>query len=347
MKKLLLALSTCLFLMVSTKAQDIHNTQYFATPLTLNPANTGLVQCDVRVSANFRQQWNSVSSNPYTTIIASYDMATMKGKLDNGDALGIGVVGYIDQAGAGSYTNLNIGPSIAYHKALGMEKQHTLSLGVQAVLVQKSIDFNKLTFEDQYDVATGGTPYTTGEQFGNTDLTYPDFAAGLMYSGRVSEHSTAYAGFSTYHLTTPVESFLTSGSTHKIHRRYTAYLGGSFDLNENVVLYASGMYQQQAKANETILGTAVGFVLNPGYDAEYKKGTILYLGGWYRFGDAIAPYISLSWTKFQFGLSYDVTTSNFTTATNGNGAMELSLIFNGCINERQKSPRYNFTCPKF
>lgn len=347
MKKILLSLGACLAFIATIKAQDIHSTQYFASPLTLNPANTGLVQCDLRAAINYRQQWNSVSPNPYTTIIASYDMATMKGKLGNGDALGIGVAAYYDKAGAGSYTNLTIGPSIAYHKALGSEKQHTLSLGVQGVMVQKAIDFNKLTFEDQFDVATGGTPYTTQEQFGNTDLTYPDFAAGLMYSGKVSEHATAYAGFSTYHLTAPVETFLKNGSQHKIHRRYTAYLGGSFDLNENMVLYASGLFQQQAKATETVLGAAVGFVLNPGYDAEYKKGTVIYLGGWYRFGDAIAPYVSLAWTKFQLGLSYDITTSNFTTATGGNGAMELTLIFNGCINPREKTPRYNFTCPKF
>jgi len=347
MKKILLGLGACTALITSLKAQDIHNTQYFATPLTLNPANTGLVQCDLRAAVNFRQQWSSVSANPYTTFIGSFDMATMKGKLNNGDALGIGVAAYYDKAGAGSYTNLSIGPSIAYHKALGTEKQHILSLGVQGVLVQKSIDFNSLKFEDQFDVATGGTPYATGENFGNTDLTYPDFAAGLMYSGRISEHSTAYAGFSAYHLSAPVETFLKNGSEHKIHRRYTAYLGGSFDLNDNITLYASGLYQQQAKATETVIGAAVGFILNPGYDPEYHKSTVLYLGSWYRFGDALAPYVGLSWTKFQLGFSYDVTTSNFTTATNGNGAMEVSLIFNGCINPREKAPTYNFSCPKF
>ncbi|HQE11650.1 MAG TPA: PorP/SprF family type IX secretion system membrane protein [Flavipsychrobacter sp.] len=347
MKKILLGLSAFMALITNLQAQDIHNTQYFAAPLTLNPANTGLVQCDYRVAVNYRTQWNSVSSNPYTTVMGTFDMATMKRKLNNGDALGIGVAVYYDKAGAGSYTNLSIGPSLAYHKALGNEKQHILSLGVQASLVQKSIDFNKLTFEDQFDVSTGGTPYATGEHFGNTDLTYPDFAAGLSYTGRINEHATAYAGFSAYHLSAPVESFMKGGSSHKIHRRYTAYLGGSFDLNENVVLYASGLFQQQAKASETVLGTAIGFVLNPGYDPEYRKPTIFYLGGWYRFGDAIAPYVALSWTKMQFALSYDVTVSNFTTATNGNGAMEVSLIFNGCINPREKAPTYNFTCPKF
>ncbi|HTN45630.1 MAG TPA: PorP/SprF family type IX secretion system membrane protein [Flavipsychrobacter sp.] len=347
MKKILLGLGACLALITNLKAQDIHNTQYFATPLTLNPANTGLVQCDLRAAVSYRNQWSSVSPYPYTTTIASFDMATLKGKLNNGDALGIGVTAFYDQAGTGGYTNLSIGPSIAYHKALGVEKQHTLSLGVQAVLAQKSINFSKLTFEDQYQF--GGTqinPQTT-ESFPRGDLNYPDFAAGLMYSGRLNEHSTAYAGFSAYHLTAPVEKFLATGPEHKIHRRYSAYLGGAFDLNENVVLYASGLFHSQAASTEVVLGSAVGFVLNPGYDPEYQKSTLLYIGSWYRFGDAISPYVGLSWTKMQIGLSYDVTLSNFAAATNSNGAFEVSLIFNGCINKREKEPRYNFTCPKF
>ncbi len=275
-------------------------------------------------------------------------MATMKGKLNNGDAVGVGLLVLYDKSGLGALTNITAGISLAYHKALGTDKRHTLSVGIQGALVQKSIDFNKLKFEDQFDPATGGTPYTTGEPIGNTDLTYPDFNAGIMYSGRVSDHGTAYAGVSYYHITRPVESFLKNGGgEHRIHSRLTAYLGGSFDLNENVVLYASGLYQQQAKASEVVVGAAVGFVLNPGHDVEYAKSTIFYVGGWYRYGDAIAPYIGFEWSKMQLGLSYDVNISSFTPATNGNGAYELSLIFNGCINKRERGPVYNFSCPKF
>lgn len=351
MKKILLGVSAALVITGSVQAQDAHFTQYFASPLTLNPALTGLVRCDLRMAANYRSQWSSVSNNPYTTASISYDMATLKGKLNNGDALGIGIIGLYDRSGIGALTNINIGISAAYHKSLGTEKNHTISLGIQGMLVQKSIDFNKLSFEDQFNPGSGLTEYPTGENYANTDLTYPDFNAGLMYTGRVSEHATAYAGFSFYHITQPVETFLRktsdSSTDHKIHSRYTAYLGGSFDLNENVVLYASGLYQSQAAASEVVLGAAVGFVLNPGYDPEFQKSTVFYLGGWYRYGDAISPYVGLEWSKMQLGISYDINVSSFTPATNGNGAYELSLIFNGCINKRPQGPVYNFACPKF
>ena len=345
MKKILLGVCATMMLSTSAMAQDPHFTQYFASPLTLNPALTGLTQGDIRLAANYRSQWGAVSPNPYTTGTVSYDMATMKGALGNGDALGIGVIGLFDRSGLGGLQNITVGLSVAYHKSFGYEKQHTLSLGVQGALVQKTIDFTSLKFEDQFDFSTGGTPYTTGENIGNADLTYPDFNLGLMYSGRINEHATTYIGFSYYHLTQPVESFL--NDNHKIHSRYTGYLGGSFDLNENIVLYASGLYQSQASATEVMAGAAVGFVLNPGHDREFSRKTIFYLGGWYRYGDALSPYIGFEWSKMKLGISYDANLSSFSPATGGNGGYEVSLIFNGKINKGANRPTYNFACPKF
>lgn len=346
MKKVLLGLGVALLSMqaVQVQAQDIHQTQYFASPLTLNPALTGLVRGDLRVAANYRTQWAAVNGTPYTTGILSYDMATMKNRLPEGDALGIGIVGIYDKSGTGSLQNIQVGLSAAYHKAFGLNKQHTLSIGVQGMLVQKSIDFSKLRFADQFDPASGYTPFATAENFQNKDLTYPDFNIGLMYSGRVSEHATAYIGGSLYHLTTPEESFQSGSNT--IHRRVSAYLGGSFDLNENMVLYASALYQNQAAATSVQLGAAAGFILNPGHD-EYRENTVLYLGGWYRYNDGICPYVGIEWTKMTLGISYDVNTSSFQPATGGQGAYELTLTFNGKIIRHAQDPSYNFSCPKF
>jgi len=329
----------------SLQAQDVHFTQYFTSPLTLNPALTGLTRCDLRLAANFRSQWGSVSPNPYITGTVSYDMATLKGSLPEGDALGIGLLGLFDKSGAGALQNTTVGISLAYHKSFGSEKQHTLSLGVQGYLVQKSIDFNKLTFEDQFDATSGYANIPTSENFGNADLTYPDFNAGLMYTGRLSDYTTAYVGVSYYHMTEPVETFL--GGNNTISSRISATAGASFDLNENLVLYTSGLYQAQGKASELVLGAAAGFVLNPGYDEEFSHKTVLYLGSWYRYGDALCPYIGFEWSKMQLGISYDANLSKFTAATQGQGAYELSLIFNGCINKRIAQPKYNFACPKF
>jgi type IX secretion system PorP/SprF family membrane protein len=344
MKKILLGLGAALLLAGSAVAQDAHFTQYFTSPLTLNPALTGLVNEDLRFAANFRTQWSSVSSNPYITGTLSYDMAVLKGKLPEGDAIGVGLLGLYDKAGSGGLTSTTVGLSLAYHKAFGRDRQHHISLGVQGDFVQKTLDFSKLTFEDMFNTGTATLAYPNSQNFPHATISYPDFNAGIMYSGKIAEHATAYIGYSYYHLTTPSESFIDNNAT--IHARNSAYLGGSFDINENTVLYVSGLYQSQASATEVMVGSAVGFILNPGHDEDYQKNTIFYLGGWYRYGDAIAPYVGIEWAKMRIGVSYDVNVSGFSPATSGVGAYEISLLYFGRINKREKAPTYNWSCPK-
>lgn len=345
MKKVLFCLSALIAITETSFAQDVHFSQYFTSPMTLNPGLTGLTQQDFRLAANYRSQWSTINNKPYTTGTLSYDMASMRGKFENGDYLGFGALFLYDNAGTGNLQNITVGISAAYHKAFGVDKQHTLSFGVQGTLVQKTIEQTKLIFEDQIDPNTGTVIPNTKENFPNKDLTYPDFAAGLIYSGRLTEHASLFGGVSIYHITQPVETFL--NSDHKIHSRYAAYVGSQMDLNDKTVLYASALFQQQASNTEAVLGGAVGFVMNPGYDKEYQKASIFYLGGWYRYGDAVIPYLGFEWSKMQIGFTYDANLSNFMPATNGNGAYEISLIFNGSVNKQESAPRYNFSCPKF
>lgn len=350
MKKLLLSTVIMGGLALAAQAQDVHFTQYFSSPLTLNPAQTGLIQSDWRASANFRTQWYTVSDNPYTTGTVAFDMPLLRGKLPEGDALGVGVLGLFDRAGAGGYQNTTLSLSLAYHKSLGSEKQHTISLGFQGSLVQKSIHADKLIFGDQYNPAIPGyINANTAEQFTNADVTYPDFNVGLLYTARVGQSSTIYAGGSYYHLTRPEEKFIQTStaatSDLKINSRYFGYLGGSFQLNPNILGYVSTMYQQQGSAWEYLVGGAVGFVMNPGHDND-SKSTVFYLGTWYRFGDAVAPYIGFEWSRMQIGISYDVTLSNAQPMTSGQGAYEVSVIYNGFIN-KVFNRKYNFACPRF
>ncbi|MBL7712755.1 MAG: PorP/SprF family type IX secretion system membrane protein [Chitinophagaceae bacterium] len=329
----------------TSEAQDVHFSQYFTSPMTLNPGLTGLTQSDFRLAGNYRTQWGAVNNAPYTTATVSYDMASMRGQFANGDYLGFGVLGLFDRAGSGALQNVTLGLSGAYHKAFGVDKQHTLSFGLQASLVQKSIQQDKLTFEDMYNISTQSFSLTTNDNLNNKDLTYPDFALGVIYSGRVSEHATVFGGASMYHLTRPVETFL--GGKHKLYRRTAAYAGTQFDMNERSVLYASALFQSQGPNTSIMAGGAVGFVLNPGYDKEYSKASIFYLGGWYRYGDAVIPYVGFEWAKAQLGVSYDANLSGFSPATNGNGALEFSLIFNGAINRADPTQRFVTACPKF
>lgn len=166
-----------------------------------------------------------------------------------------------------------------------------------------------------------------------------------MWTGYANERSTYYIGGSMYHIARPTETFLQTNNDPKINNRLSISAGGNIQMNDNMMLLASALYQKQGPAQEILLGGAFGFILNPTHD-EFTTNTLLSLGSWYRLGDAICPYINFEWGRNRFGLSYDVTVSNFSVANQAQGALELSYVYNGCIN-RNETRTYNFACPRF
>ncbi len=67
------------FLVTSIQAQDLHFSQFFNSPLTTNPANTGFIpDGDYRLGINYRDQWSSIMAVPYKTMSAFGDMQIMK-----------------------------------------------------------------------------------------------------------------------------------------------------------------------------------------------------------------------------------------------------------------------------
>jgi len=136
MKTRFCLLATLLLLCYFTDAQDPHFSQFFASPLTLNPALTGKFDGTLRVAGNYRNQWPTIN-RAYTTATASLDMGILKDRIPDYDQFGIGVMGFTDRAGDGVLTNNFIGLSLAYHKALDENGYHQLGAGFQGVYSNK------------------------------------------------------------------------------------------------------------------------------------------------------------------------------------------------------------------
>src|SRR5215471_19039498 len=63
------------------RAQDPHFSQFFSSPLTLNPAFTGKFDGNVRVAGNYRDQWPTINQ-AYRTATVSVDFPIMKKSID-------------------------------------------------------------------------------------------------------------------------------------------------------------------------------------------------------------------------------------------------------------------------
>src|SRR4051812_14474115 len=94
----LLFLFSCAF--ITLKAQDPNFSQFFASPLTLNPALTGKFDGNLRVAGNYRNQWPTIN-NAFTTYTASVDAGILKSAVPEFDQFGVGVLAFSDKSGNG------------------------------------------------------------------------------------------------------------------------------------------------------------------------------------------------------------------------------------------------------
>ena len=335
MKKTLVILTLLLSASFLVKAQDPHFSQFFASPLTLNPALTGKFDGTLRVAGNYRNQWPAFN-NVYTTYTASVDFGIMKENLPDYDTWGIGIMALNDEAGGGVLKNTYLGVSTSYHKALDEDGFQQLGIGFQGTYGQKRLDIRALKFTDM--LTPFGFTGVTAEIFDNNNLNinYLDVNAGIIYTASTNDYNNFYIGASMYHINRPKESFM--GGNWNISTRTTLNAGGYFPVSDILTLHASGIHQLQNKATETVIGGALSASIDP----ESENPSNVYLGSWYRFKDALIPYIGLEFGGLRIGASYDINTSSLKTGSQSRGGMEISLIY-----IKKPAGHKGIPCPKF
>jgi hypothetical protein len=107
----------CVFglIAIQSKAQDPSFSQFFSSPLKVNPALTANINADWRAIANFRNQWIGPAS-PYITGTISYDAKMFQKKIPNvendGNVFGLGGMLMYDKAMGGvvksSYASMDL-----------------------------------------------------------------------------------------------------------------------------------------------------------------------------------------------------------------------------------------------
>ena len=319
---------------VMAHAQDPHFSQFFSSPLTLNPAFTGKFNGLWRLAANHRDQWPSIPK-AYVTSSASIDFPILQKRIPENDVFGAGISGLSD-ASANNILKLNYGSlSMSYHKSLDENGYSTIGAGFQGTYSSLSLDVSKLYFEDQL-TQNGFTGTTTDILTNGTNQSYFDMNAGVLYSGSSNGINNYYAGVSMYHINRPKVSF--KDKNWYLSGRITIHAGGSFPVSDVLTLHTSIIHQIQNKASETTLGAAIAANLNQDED----KPTSVYLGSWIRFNDAVVPYVGLEFGSLRIGASYDLNISGLKAATNTRGGSEISLIY-----IKQPAENKGIPCPKF
>jgi len=300
------------------RAQDIHFTQYLASPLSLNPAETGHFDGNWRFSNNYRNQWSSIGV-PYKTISVGIDKPFRVKK----GAIGLGLYFVNDKSSSAFLTENKVLLSFTYH--LKFADKHNLGIGVQGGYVVKSFQSNDLTFPSQFNESSGVFDNALDNNLEQIDenIDYPDLNIGLVYSNN-GQKIKPVVGFSVFHINSPKKSFLREDD--KLAPRIVAHANLRYLLNKNIYIKPHALFMFHKGAKDVVAGIEGGYLMPEKYLLD-----IIYLGVQSRTGfstfDAISPVLGVGLFNFEIAVSYDLNISQLRSVSNMKGAFEISLIY--------------------
>ncbi|MEI6885627.1 MAG: PorP/SprF family type IX secretion system membrane protein [Bacteroidota bacterium] len=311
----------------TASAQDMNYTQYFSTPLYVNPAYTG-INTGIRARFLFRDQWPAAP-----IAYKSYYFSADLGDRALPGAGGFGIVVQSDNPGVGLINNLNAALTIGVR--IPITGFMAAQVGIKAGIMQRRINYDDLVFTSNFDARYGNIYQSGFTDFNASKRVVPDFGAGgLIQFSSTEGNITGDFGFAVDHIFKPDVSFLSVGSS-QYPRKWIGHLnlvfstgpGGSSNGMMNsgadpLKIMVGGLYMNQSNLNSLQLGLNL---------LKYN----IYLGCWYKStltGVVNSVCAIVAGYKFnfyenmsiKFMYSYDIQISGALQGTGG--AHEISLI---------------------
>ena len=267
------------FISFKVSSQNINYSQFYSSPLNLNPAMTGLGEFG-RLGIIYRNQWPNIGDGlHYVSSWVDYNF------LKSNFSLGLNFSK--ENQNVSNLSTSNISPSLSYE--INLNYSWVLKSGIQFSYSNSNFNSNNLVFFDQ--LGQDGIISSTNESLVLYDRrSYLGVSVGLLaYSKNM------WIGGSLFNLNRPDISFL--DENFKIDRLYSLHFGYNF---EEIKLSPSVHYKQHSVFRQLDIGTYLN--LNP-----------ISVGLWYRGIpidsnnnlNSLIGSLSLNTSNFNIAYSYD------------------------------------------
>lgn len=321
-----------LFIILATKSQDVHFSQNEATPLLINPANTGAIQEDYRVIINYRKQWTSLGT-PFVTYASSFDKPIQLKK----QKLGIGVAVVRDNSVNLKVRKTDLLVSLSYNYQF---KNNLINLGIQPGISNMSFDDSQLTLPEQYNMYTSlyDPNFPISEEKLNYHSTNFDLNAGLSWT-TILKTFHINSGINFSHINNPKVKW--GNRSNNIPSRMLLHGSLKKELFSYLAFSGSCIIVKQQKADAILFGGTANLIL-PWNTKRIKE---LFIGSYFRSAifENIDAYVITggikNCEKMDIYITYDFNISSLSNATNNKGAFELSIVYKGIFqNKRSFEP---------
>lgn len=315
-------------------AQDPLFSQFYHSPVYLNPAFAGCGKNDFRACYSGRVQWMNLPT-PFQYHTLSVDKYSADYNVSGGIIVNRFDEGFIKTTDLSATLAKNFGSDRF------TEKEWFLNFAMQFGLGIKNADKSKYLFADQLTIygPTGGGSQV--EVFQNANKAYFDVSAGVIFT-----YGDIMIGAAGHHLSQPHNGLVGSATDSRLPRRYTlhfSYLKDGYANNEGAIIFKpTVIVGSQGESRSLMLGSLfdmperqIEFGLWYRNNWNFSNNHSLVLGVNIKFGKEKNYYNSEGNTRYRAGVSYDAEI-NKPGIRYTSGSTELGVLY--------ESP--SGTCPK-
>ena len=252
-------------LLVSTVfAQDPSITQFYNNPNYINPAYTGVIQNNFRLTSMYRSQYGMNTQGGkfglYKTAFIGSDMRIQTTTAGNAATFGFT---YINDNSGFSTLSTNYF-SVSMGSIIPVSKNSKVSLGLNAGMVSTTLEesfrlghqWNGTQWDGSIDLLDDQTIADL------SDLTrYPIAGAGIAFFTKYNRTDKFFIGLSANNVNTPNVSFVEGGEIN-LSPTFNANMGFNNQVREEIVLVNNFLARFQGESYQVVANTTVNYQPN-------------------------------------------------------------------------------------
>ena len=308
-----------LLLLSEANSQNIHFSNIYVTHLTLNPANIGNFNGDMRAVVLYRAQGYNIS-NPYETFYTSFE----KPFFPLGQQIDVGLNYSYDNSAGFTFPGHYLFLSLA--KKVNITRTLKLSAGLQLGYVSKQFDSSSETFPDQYNRSLGAfdSSLPTADTFERSTSNNLTTGIGILALKSMKDMILS-AGISIQNLNRPTENYF--GMDYQVDMRNIVHLKMDYSFAQNLFILPAIVFVNQGNVNQTLVGSNVGYKSINNKAIKSLSSGVFIRNGIVNNIESLVFSIGIGVAKWNFFSSYEFDISGLKSSYTKNSGFEFGLIY--------------------
>ncbi len=290
-------------------SQDFHYSQLDQSLTLINPATTATFSGFERITLQHRNQWLGAGTQ-FMTSMGMAEFSIGKEARQRSSFSGVGIY-FLNDVGGDSKFSIKTG-GLTASGVIPLGRNHTISGGLHAAICNRSADFSRLSFLNQWNGTEFDSSIDPIEGNGISSFSHLDAGLGIAYGFNKENENTLSSnelsfqgGLSLQHMNKPNLRY-NSLVEDRLFMKLCIHANARYGISPESNLEISAAQFIQGKHNETIVGLFYRLKTKSASRITSNVSNQYFVfGTYFRSVGTLIPTIYIDLGSFSLGLSYD------------------------------------------